>query len=289
MSSLPVEIALGLCAFRGSRTIDVGAGRRDGTVVVADGFSGHSTGWVGARLAVRTLCERIGEGDPHYLGAALDVPDDWGWAGAMQSRSAGERVYGEVASGLGDPEALPQTTEELFVAIDAALQKIPKELRLSGQLVGCLAATVEGATVKGKHVGVGRALLLRAGTDTLESLTVQHYMHLVAQRSPKYRDLDPAVIPPNIVCNGLGGLSYSEVGIDSFEIELSPGDLLLLCSADLDIPDEDLAPLLRESLSQHLPLPELSTQIVERSQSRFDATTLHDAHDVAFAVLTLRQ
>jgi hypothetical protein len=42
--------AVGLCASRGSRTVDVGAGRADGLLVVADEIGGHRTGWLGARL-----------------------------------------------------------------------------------------------------------------------------------------------------------------------------------------------------------------------------------------------
>src|SRR3712207_2738295 len=90
-----LELALGLCASRGSRTIDVGAGAGEGVLVVADGMGGHGTGWLGARLSVRALVERFaGAGMAvRFVGAADGFPDEWGWAGAMQSRRAAERVY----------------------------------------------------------------------------------------------------------------------------------------------------------------------------------------------------
>jgi len=290
MSSLHVETTLGLCASRGSRTIDVGAGLLDGLLVVADGLSGHSTGWIGARLAIRTICERFAEGraEPRFIGAADEVPDDWGWAGAMQSRSAGVYVYGEIAALLGDRAALPRDLDGLFFAVDHALCNVPQELRISGQLVECIAATFEGARVRGAHAGVGRALLLRAEASQVESLVVEHYLHLVFQRSPKYREIDPAQIPPRIVCNGIGGLESGEVGIDHFDIELGAGDLLLLCSERLDIGEEELGPMMRAALDEGASLEDLARQIERRSAQMFEPSEAHQARDVAFGLVLAR-
>jgi serine/threonine protein phosphatase PrpC len=76
-SPLTVDSAIGLCASRGSRTIDDGAGSRGNVLVVADGLGGHCTGWLGARMAVRTILERLADADAGYVGAADGFPDDW--------------------------------------------------------------------------------------------------------------------------------------------------------------------------------------------------------------------
>ena len=289
-SALTIDSTVGLCASRGSRTIDVGAGSQAGVLVVADGVAGHCTGWLGARLAVRVLVERLAavDAEARFVGAAACVPDDWGWAGAMQSRRAGELLYEECLAALGDRAALPRDLAALFSAIDRVVLGLPQLADIHGLLVGCIAATVDGARVHGAHMGIGRALLLRAGTDELESLVVEHYLHLVLDRLTTASGLDPARIPPNVIANGLGGLSTSEIGIDELDVELGAGDLLLLCSRRLHLPDREVARIARTALNDRVPLDELARTLERRSAAVLEGSEAHLAKDVAFAIAVAR-
>lgn len=285
-SALTIDSTLGLCASRGSRTIDVGAGARDGVLVVADGMGGHCTGWLGARLAVRVIVDRLataGAGSL-FVGAAEGFPDDWGWAGAMQSARAGERVYDECVAAFGDPAALSRDLPALFSAIDRVVASVPPRARINGLMVQCVAATIDGARVHGAHAGIGRALLLRSDADEFESLVVEHYWHLVIDRLAPPPGPDRARIPRNIIFNGLGALAASRVGIDEFAVELRAGDLLLLCSRRLDIPDDEVVRIIREALNERTPLDELARALERRSAAAFEPSEAHRASDVAFAI-----
>jgi serine/threonine protein phosphatase PrpC len=286
---LTVDSSLGLCASRGSRTIDVGAGGRDGVLVVADGMGGHCTGWLGARLAVRAIVERLApaDGGARFVGAAGGFPDDWGWAGAMQSQRAAERVYDECVAALGDPAALPRELAALFSAIDRVAGTVPPRFRIDGLMVQCIAATVDGARVHGAHVGIGRALLLRAGAEEFQSLVVEHYWHLVSERATISAGVEREQIPRNIIISGLGGLAVAGVGIDEFDVELAAGDVLLLCSRRLDIPEEEVARVTRAALRDGAPLDELARALERRAAATF-ASEPHLAADVAFALALAR-
>jgi serine/threonine protein phosphatase PrpC len=287
---MTVESSLGLCASSGNRTIDVGAGAGEGLVVVADGMGGHSTGWLGARLAVRTLVDRLSP-PGRFIGAADSLPDDWGWAGAMQSRAAAERIYRECAADFGDPTALPRDLAALFSAIDKVVNNVPAHASIHGAVVSCLAAVIEGSRIRGTHVGIGRALVLREGATEVESIVVEHYLHLVMDRLSRPdlpHGLDPQQLPQRIIANALGSLERCGVGIDHFDLELGAGDLLFLCSRHLDIPDDELARLARRATDDGLPLDELARQIERRAAAAFPEAEAHHAQDVAFAIVRAR-
>lgn len=280
-----LETAVGLCASRGSRTVDAGAGTGDGVLVVADGMGGHCTGWLGARLAVHAL---LGPLAPTALvGAADGFPDDWGWAGAMQSRAAAEHIYDECVAAL--PAAHPRELAALFVEIDRVVATVPRRAHIHGLMVGCIAARIDGASVRGAHAGIGRALLLRAGAQQFASLVVEHYLHLVHDRMQPdpAPGLDPAEVPRDVICNGLGALGYSNVGVDEFAVELAAGDLLVLCSQRLDLGDAAVVSLVRAAVEADVPLDELARELERRCAAVF-ADEPHRATDVAFALALAR-
>lgn len=289
-SPLTVDTALGLCASRGSRTIDVGAGSRGDVLVVADGLGGHCTGWLGARVAVRAILERLGDADAEarFIGAADSFPEDWGWAGFMQSSRAAEHIYKECVADLGDLAALPSDLPALFAAIDRVVSTVPRRVNIHGLLVGCIAAIVDGARVRGAHAGIGRALLLRAGADRFEELVVEHFWHLVVDRLPLPPGLDRSEVPPNIIFNGIGGLEATGVGVDEFAVELGAGDVLLLCSERLDIPDDEAAQIIRTAVDDHVPLAELARSLERRAAATYPEPEAHKATDVAFALALAR-
>lgn len=263
--------------------MDASAGAGDGVLVVADGMGGHCTGWLSARLATRTIVERLAPRGA-FIGAANGFPDDWGWAGAMQSRATAERVYDEIAGDLGDRAALPRDLTELFLVIDKVVGNIRAHFPTDDQ-VGCIAATIEGSRVRGVHAGIGRVLVLRAGATEVENIVVEHFMHLVAHRmrAKLPADFDPAAMPQQITVNALGCLEYSGVGIDPFEIDLAPGDLLVLSSRRLDITDRDLVELARTTPAAR----DLARAIERRAATAYPAPDEWRASDVAFALLRM--
>ncbi|MDI1431404.1 hypothetical protein [Polyangium sorediatum] len=278
-TALTIEWTLGLCASRGSETVDVAAGAREGLLVVSDGPGGHGTGWLGARLTVRGLLARgsTSAAEARFVGAADGAPDLARWTGGVAR--AADIEYEKHAADAGDRAA--RELASLFADIDRELAGPPKHSPAS-LLAGCTATRLDGARVLGAHVGIGRALLFRAGADHFENLVVEHYMHLVGNRTPQFRDIDPAQIPLNIMVNGLGALASSGVGIDRFAVELGAGDLLLLCSRRLDIPDEEAARIARTALDDGVPLHELARAIERR------AAMTPSPSDVAFAIALAR-
>jgi diguanylate cyclase (GGDEF)-like protein len=264
------EWMVDLWSREAARTIDVGAGAGDGVFVVSDGGGGHATGWLGARLAVRTVLDRFGPATC-LLGAGDVIPDEWGWAGAMQSREAGEKLYAACSSALGEIAALPRELPALFGAIDRVLSTIPAEARISSPMVGCTAIRIDGARVFGAHAGQGRVRVLRANATVFEDLLVPHLLHLVVDRMPDLGGIDRSTLPQRILCAGLGSLGT--IGIDAFEATLGAGDVVLLSSEDLEIPDGDLAAVLRDPA----PLTVHARSIRARLAS-----------DVAFAILRQR-
>jgi serine/threonine protein phosphatase PrpC len=287
-SPLTVDTALGLCASRGSRTIDVGAGRRGDVLVVADGLGGHCTGWLGARVAVRTILGRLADAEALFVGAADGFPDDWGWAGFMQSSRAAEHVYDECVAAFGDLAALPPELPALFAAIDRVVATVPRRFNINGLMVGCIAAIVDGARVRGAHAGIGRALLLRAGAGAFADLVVEHYWHLVIDRLTLPPGVERSQIPHNVIFNGLGALETSGVGIDEFAARLGAGDVLLLCSQRLDIPDDEAARIVRTAVDERVPLADLARAHERRAAATYPEPEAHRATDVAFALALAR-
>lgn len=239
-----------------ARSIDSGAGATHDTLVVADGHGGHCTGWIPARLAIRTLCERAaapGE-TPRYIGTGGDFPDSWGWAGAEQDASGARLVYDDCAA-LVAPPSPTSTLAESFLDLDRAIIEIPKlPYRLSGPVSSCAAVRITGARVHGAHAGICRTLLLRAGASTLESLTYEHFLHEVAARTLGHPYADLPDIPTRIIVGALGALSHPDAmtRVDTFEADLSPGDLLLMCSRRLELGDDELTALLLRTRDEPL-------------------------------------
>jgi serine/threonine protein phosphatase PrpC len=284
----PIEWCIGICATRGSRIVGAGAAANDSFMVIADGMDSH-TGWLGARLTARAVADALAT-EAAFIAAADLVSDDWGWAGPMQSAADGERVYSTCAADFGDRTKLPRDLDALFTEIDRVIRLIPTHERISSPTVGCIAATFDGTHVRGAHVGIGRALLLRAGAKALQSLVVQHYLHLVHHRSAHpVVGMPPENIPQQVMVNALGMLEYAGVGIDHFDVTLEDGDLLILCSRELDIPDADLSALVNEliAFTPSWELDDIADAIEERA-ARTYASEPSRASDVAFALARAR-
>jgi serine/threonine protein phosphatase PrpC len=272
----------------GERSVDVAAGVADpdamggALLVVSEGSGGHATGWLSARFTVRTLLDKLGFGasSARVEGAADLIPTSWGWAGAMQSREAGEAIFAKCVAALGELSSLPNDFTELFFAMDRVLKAIPPQARIHGALASCIAARLEGSRLHGAHVGLGRASLLRAGATSFEDLVIPHYLHLVGHRSVPDENL--ASLPHNILCNGLGGLEQPGVGVDRFETELNSGDRLLLTSGPIGLEDAALLSLLLEDRPLQEQARSLETKLEEASGK---ADWQHQPGEVAFVIV----
>src|SRR5262249_39554125 len=146
----------------------------------------------------------------------------------------------------------------------------------------------EGTHLRGAHTGVGRALLLRLGADQFEDLVQQHYLHEVIMRSSMRDQVIGMELPRNIIANALGCLSASQVGIDAFEAELAPRDVLVMCSARLCASDDELARVVRSAADVGGPLDELARRIERVEEEARDKLESPSGRDVAFGVSMVR-
>ena len=72
------------------------------------------------------------------------------------------------------------------------------------------------------------------------------------------------------------------------DLELRAGDLLLISSRRLDIPEETVAHLARTALQDQLPLDSLARTLERRAAAAFDESEAHRATDVAFVLALAR-
>jgi protein phosphatase len=173
--------------------------------LVADGMGGHRHGEVASRLAVKAIGEFVESSD--------DREATWPW--------------------LPDPE-LHRHSNVLKMAIriahDKVLTAIRDERRLAGMGTTVVGVLVEDRVAAVAHVGDSRAYRVRDGS--IELLTEDHTW-VNEQVVAGFLSEDQARIHPlkNVVTRALGG--EKEVVVDVREVELVPGDLILLCSDGL--------------------------------------------------------
>lgn len=174
--------------------------------VVADGMGGHSHGEVASRMAVKTI--------RHFV-AEVASEDDATWPFPYDPRL---RRHSNVLKAA------------VRLAHDHVLSAIRRDDNLFGMgttVVGCLVRDGMAAVA---HVGDSRAYRLHDGR--LDRLTQDHTWvneQVVAGFLSEEQARDHPL--KNVVTRALGG--DSEVRVDVAEVELEPGDTLLLCSDGL--------------------------------------------------------
>lgn len=174
--------------------------------VVADGMGGHSHGEVASRMAVEAIRRFVAE---------IEKEMDATWPFAY------------------DP-ALQRHSNVLKAAVRLAHDQVLSAIRRDGNLFG-MGTTVVGCMVRGgtaavAHVGDSRAYRFHGGK--LDLLTQDHTWvneQVVAGFLSEEQARDHPL--KNVVTRALGG--DSEVKVDVVEVELEPGDTLLLCSDGL--------------------------------------------------------
>ncbi|MFP4635251.1 MAG: Stp1/IreP family PP2C-type Ser/Thr phosphatase [Nitriliruptoraceae bacterium] len=182
---------------------------RDGLFAVADGMGGHLAGEVASATALQLLEDSL--------------------AGRIFQDSESARA------------ALRETVLEANRTVADLAEENPDYRGMGTTLT---AAMVEGRRVHLAHVGDSRGYLLRDGQ--LQQLTDDHTLvqHLVdeGQITAAEAETHPQ---RSIITRAIG--VGEDVEVDTFTLELRPGDQLLLCSDGLTgvVEDEDIAARLR--------------------------------------------
>jgi serine/threonine protein phosphatase PrpC len=220
------ELAIRICSPASGRH-DAGAGGHGSLFAVADGLGGHGTGWLAARLAIRALA---GAHTARFVGVADEVPDEWGWSGALQSRSAALVIY-EACERLLGP--LSGELAAAFCELDRAIARIPElPFRLTGPMTSCTAVSLAGTRLSVAHAGIGRALLVRGGAceSLVEEQSVRHVTGPSGER---------VALPAEVICGALG----LRTPVETIERDVAPGDIIVLASRRLALPDDELVTL----------------------------------------------
>lgn len=272
-----IEWVIGAINGRSATTLNVGAAAGDNFMLVVDGVGGHPSDWLGARLAAR----RIAENEPHaeFVGAANALPTSWGWGGGL---AEAEGMYAACAADFTGPR--PPTLPAMFHDIERVLELTPTHGRTAGALVGCIVATFDGTRVHGAHAGVGRARVYKRspGMMSERELVTPHYLDRVASRMPELGAQDPEALPANVVVNGIGSLSRGSIGVDEFDVELSPGDVLFVTSGELEFHDAFITHCIVELDDKDL---DAVADKIEKLSNNNDPIK---QRDVAFAIARLR-
>ena len=191
----------------------------DGTLfIVADGMGGHAAGEVASRLAVESIERHISGTDPRK---EPTIPASF--------RSPGV-----------DEASLPIPARRVLNAIRLANQEIVRSVRKDSSMRG-MGTTVVIAYVSGTRayigsVGDSRAYVVR--DRSLRQLTSDHTLVNEQVRAGALSSQEARHHPArNILTRAVG--SQEEVEADLVELDLKPGDILLLCSDGLTTMAED--------------------------------------------------
>jgi serine/threonine protein phosphatase PrpC len=160
-----------------------------------------------------------------------------------------------------DPEE--RVTAIIQEANRRIFERAREDTQASGMGTTITAALVADEAVSIGHVGDSRAYRLRAGH--LTQLTEDH--SLVAdlvpggRLTPEEADAHPQ---RSVITRALG--TDAEVDVDSFSVEVEPGDVILLCSDGLTtmVTDEEIVSIVRESKS----LERAAKQLVKAANRR---------------------
>lgn len=202
-----------------------------GVLVVADGMGGHASGEVASRMAIDVIQDYFSDGDGKkpFVGDYCDE-------------------YSEEANRLGSAIRLAN------IAIHDVSES---NSQYHGMGTTVAAVLINGRKMSIAHVGDSRVYLIRSGD--IEQLTDDH--SLVSEQVKKdiiSKEEAEASGMRNILTRALG--TMPEVQVDISEMNLMPGDMLLLCSDGLYtmVPDDDI---LSVAISAKEPFEACSTLI----------------------------
>jgi protein phosphatase len=220
----------------------------------------------------------------------LAVCDGMGGAagGALASACAVETLEAEAHALASVGDALARHVSD---AIVSASQRILSEARrnkaLSGMGTTATVAAVSGTQLVLGQVGDSRAYLLRHGKLT-QLTRDQNLATILVERGQLTPEAARHYENSNIILQALG--TQETVDVDLSAVELSSGDVLLLCSDGLwgPVDDEDIARVLRSTLDCGAATAALIALAIEKGApdnvtcivARFEGSTLmHPAGD----------
>ena len=170
-----------------------------GVLAVADGMGGHQGGATASRIAIQTLVEE-------YTG---EVPDpDVTITGSSNSN----RVTGAIRLG------------------NARIRELASSPQLAGMGTTITVVSLEGRTLSIGHVGDSRAYLVR--NSGMVQLTRDHSW-VAEQVSSGYMTAEEAESDrrKSVLTRAVG--IEENVTVDQSDVDLEPGDLIVLCSDGL--------------------------------------------------------
>ncbi len=199
----------------------------------------------------------------------------------------GGHKFGEVASSTavhamvdavsGEPDESPAYMMEQGVSIaNLEVRKASEEHRSYGMGTTLVAAGIAGETAYVANVGDSRLYLLNKTENSMLQVTHDHsYVEEQVARGLLERDSEEYNRQKNVITRAIG--VYSEVEADQFEIDLQPGDYLLLCS-------DGLTNMVSDAEIQETVLDE-SRSLRERVRALVDAANNYGGRDNVTVVL----
>ncbi len=170
-------------------------------------------------------------------GALFVLADGMGGhqAGDVASRAAVEAIKRAYMSGNGDRPPVERLARAVEQANDEVYQMAARKDTRSGMGTTMVAVVLQGRKLCIAHVGDSRAYVLHRDNETFERVTKDHsYVQELIDQG----ELDPedAEFHPErkVVTRCLG--RHEGVVVDTSEMDLEPGDVVLLCSDGLTRP-----------------------------------------------------
>jgi protein phosphatase len=159
-------------------------------------------------------------------------------AGEVASATAIETLRAAYGAGRSIDEAVEEANAAVFSKAEAN-----PEMRGMGTTLTAV-AVIDGRTAVLGHVGDSRAYLMRDGDVT--RVTEDHSLVEQLVREGRLRPEEAAHHPQKAIITRALGID-PEVEVDRYEVDLRPGDRLLVCSDGLTnmVPDPGLAGVLR--------------------------------------------
>lgn len=197
----------------------------------------------------------------------LMVADGMGGAvaGEVASRLAVEAAS---AAGPADPSTSPE--DRVLAANRAVVQATRDDPSLAGMGTTMTLVRLHDGRADFAHVGDSRAYLLRGSDLRLMTTdhTLVHELIELGRITPEEAENHPH---RHLITRVLG---LGEIGVDTFSVELEPGDRILLCSDGLNTMVSDF--LIQELLAARLGVEPTAWALIEQANTAggLDNTTV---------------
>ncbi|HVW33493.1 MAG TPA: Stp1/IreP family PP2C-type Ser/Thr phosphatase, partial [Acidimicrobiia bacterium] len=190
----------------------------------------------------------VGRGRPENEDSVLVDPERrlYAVADGMGGHRAGEVASATAIETLQDAYRRGEALDRAVVSANAAVFAKAADdvaLRGMGTTMTALAVEADGTALFG-HVGDSRAYLMRDGA--VSQVTVDHSLVEQLVREGRLSPEEAAHHPQRAIITRALGVDAA-VEVDTYRVDLQPGDRLLLCSDGLTnmLPDDTIAGALR--------------------------------------------